>query len=400
MSPRRKARGAVRTGLDEILVRPAPVKGLRLGLVANPTSVTGSLVHAALALRAARGVRLAALFGPEHGIWADAQDLVEVEDSRDPMTGLPVFSLYGRTRAPTAAMLERVDALVYDVQDVGSRYYTFIYTMLHAMEACAQHGKVMVVLDRPNPLGGEDLDGNLLDPQYLSFVGMHPLLVRHGMTAGELARMFAAERHLDLDLRVVRMKGWRRGMHFEDTGLPWVLPSPNMPTVDTAFVYPGGCLVEGTNLSEGRGTTRPFELVGAPWIDPWRLAKDLAKERLPGVVFRPDLLHADLPEARGPALRGRAAPRDGPRAVLLLAHLPPPRPPRAGPGPRPLQLARPSLRVRAREAAHRHPVRDGPGTPGHGERHLAARLLRRLGPRTGGLPSPPRPLPALLKSAC
>jgi uncharacterized protein YbbC (DUF1343 family) len=283
----RRRSGPVRSGLDELIRRPTVVRGLRLGLICNPTTVTSDLVHAALALQKARGVRLAALFGPEHGIWADAQDLVEVGDSRDQRTGLPVFSLYGKTRTPTAAMLEGIDALVFDVQDVGSRYYTFIYTMLYAMEACARHARRLVVLDRPNPLGGEDLDGNLLDPDYLSFVGMHPLIVRHGMTVGELALMFREEGGFDVDLRVVRMRGWRRSMHFEDTGLPWVLPSPNMPTVDTAFVYPGGCLVEGTNLSEGRGTTRPFELVGAPWLDPWGLARDLEKERLPGVAFRP-----------------------------------------------------------------------------------------------------------------
>jgi uncharacterized protein YbbC (DUF1343 family) len=210
-----------------------------------------------------------------------------VEDSRDPLTGLPGFSLYGRTRVPTAEMLRGLDALVFDVQDVGSRYYTFIYTMLHALEACAEHGRVLFVLDRPNPLGGDLLDGNVLEEGFESFVGLHSLAVRHGMTVGELALLFRAERGLDVDLRVVRMRGWRRKMHFEETRLPWVLPSPNMPTVDTAFVYPGGCLVEGTNLSEGRGTTRPFELVGAPWLDPFRLARDLRAERIPGVVWRP-----------------------------------------------------------------------------------------------------------------
>lgn len=277
----------VRSGLDELLDRPRPLKGLRVGLIANPASVTARLEHAALALGREKAFQLTTLFGPEHGIWADAQDLVHVEDSRDAATGLKVFSLYGRTLRPSAEMLADVDALVYDVQDVGSRYYTFVYTMLHAMEACAEHGRLMVVLDRPNPLGGDDLDGNVLDPAFASFVGMHPLATRHGMTAGELALMFRRERGIDVQMLVVRMHGWKRRMHFEDTGLPWVLPSPNMPTVDTAFVYPGGCLVEGTNLSEGRGTTRPFELVGAPWIDPWRLARDLEKEKLPGVRFRP-----------------------------------------------------------------------------------------------------------------
>jgi uncharacterized protein YbbC (DUF1343 family) len=291
----------VRTGLEELLARPGRLRGLHIGLVANPASVTPDLVHASFALRGSRAFRLAALFGPEHGIWADAQDLVEVPDSRDPQTGLPVHSLYGRTRVPTSGMLERLQAIVFDMQDVGSRYYTFIYTMLHVLQACAEAGLPMVVLDRPNPLGGVVVDGNVLDPEYRSFVGLHPLAVRHGMTVGELALLFVRELELDVDLRVVRMKGWRREMHFEDTGLPWVLPSPNMPTVDTAFVYPGGCLIEGTNLSEGRGTTRPFELVGAPWLDPWALARDLERERLPGARFRPVFFtptfhkHAGLP---------------------------------------------------------------------------------------------------------
>ncbi len=274
------------TGLERLLERPEPVRGLRIGLVCNPTSVTSELVHAKIALGERRGIKLAALFGPEHGIAADAQDLIEVGHSRDCATGLPVHSLYGETRVPTRAMLEGLDAMVYDIQDVGSRYYTFIYTMLHVMEACARDKKRLVVLDRPNPLGGDVVDGNLLQLEYLSFVGMHPLVVRHGMTSGELALLFRDELALDVDLHVVPMKGWRQKMHYEDTGLPWVLPSPNMPTVDTAFVYPGGCLIEGTNLSEGRGTTRPFELVGAPWLDAHALASSLASERLPGVRFR------------------------------------------------------------------------------------------------------------------
>jgi uncharacterized protein YbbC (DUF1343 family) len=275
-----------RSGLERLLDRPGPVRGLRVGLVANPSSITAELAHASVALHAKRGVRLVALFGPEHGIAADAQDLVEVGHSRDRETGLPVYSLYGETRVPTPQMLAGVDAMVYDVQDVGSRYYTFVYTMLHVMEACAREKKRVVVLDRPNPLGGSALDGNVLDPAYRSFVGMHPLAVRHGMTVGELALLFKAELALDVDLHVVPMTGWKRGMAFEDTGLPWVMPSPNMPTVDTAWVYPGGCLIEGTNLSEGRGTTRPFELVGAPWLDGPALARAMERERLPGCGFR------------------------------------------------------------------------------------------------------------------
>jgi uncharacterized protein YbbC (DUF1343 family) len=274
------------SGLERLLERPEPVRGMRLGLVVNPASITRDFVHASVALANRRGVKLKALFGPEHGIAAEAQDLVEVGHSRDRETGLPVHSLYGETRVPTPAMLAELDAMLFDVQDVGSRYYTFVYTMLHVMQACARDGKRVVVLDRPNPLGGDVVDGNVLEPEYRSFVGMHTLAVRHGMTPGELALLFRAELALDVELKVVPMKGWRRAMHFEDTGLPWVLTSPNIPTVDTAFVYPGGCLVEGTNLSEGRGTTRPFELVGAPWLDGAALARALERERLPGVRFR------------------------------------------------------------------------------------------------------------------
>ena len=278
----------VRTGLDEILARPRRLAGLRLGLVANPASVTSDLRHATVALKGTRGLKLVTLFGPEHGIWANAQDLVEVDDTRDPRTGLAVHSLYGRTRVPTSGMLAGLDAVVIDLQDVGARYYTYVYTMLYVLEACAREGRKVVVLDRPNPLGGLAVDGNLLDPAFASFVGLHPLPVRHGLTIGELALLFREERALcRWTVEVVRMRGWKRAMAFEDTGLPWVQPSPNMPTVDTAFVYPGACLIEGTNLSEGRGTTRPFEIVGAPWLDPWALAPTLEREKLPGVRFRP-----------------------------------------------------------------------------------------------------------------
>jgi uncharacterized protein YbbC (DUF1343 family) len=294
----------VGSGLDQLLRRPSVLRGLRFGLVANPASVTKRLTPAAIELSRAKGLRLRALFGPEHGVWADAQDLVEVGDSRDPRTGLPVHSLYGPTRVPTPEMLAGLDAVVFDMQDVGARYYTFAYTLLHVLEACAREGRRVVVLDRPNPLGGVAVEGNSLDPAFASFVGLHPLPVRHGLTLGELAFLFREERNLDVDLTVIRMKGWRRAMTFEETGLPWVMPSPNMPTVDTAFVYPGGCLVEGTNLSEGRGTTRPFELVGAPWIDPWALAKDLDREGLPGASFRPVFFTPTFQKYAGKACGG------------------------------------------------------------------------------------------------
>jgi uncharacterized protein YbbC (DUF1343 family) len=283
----RRVRHKVESGLEALLSKPGDLRGVRIGLVANPASVNRSLVHASLLLHTSRAFRLVALFGPEHGLWANAQDLVEVEDGHDPPTGLPVHSLYGRTRVPTEKMLEGIDAVVVDLQDVGARYYTFVYTMLHVLEACARFGRRVVVLDRPNPLGGLATEGNVLEEAYRSFVGLHPLPARHGLTIGELARLFRHERGLDLELRVIPMRGFRRHMDFEATGLPWIPTSPNMPTVDTAFVYPGGCLVEGTNLSEGRGTTRPFELFGAPWIDAWTLARDMAREKIPGALFRP-----------------------------------------------------------------------------------------------------------------
>jgi uncharacterized protein YbbC (DUF1343 family) len=216
--------------------------------------------------------------------------MAAVEGERDPRTGVPVHSLYGATAAslrPSPEALRGLDALVFDVQDVGARYYTYQATMLLCMEAAAAAGIGFVVLDRPNPIGGAAVEGPRLRPGFESFCGPHDLAVRHGLTVGELALLFRAERGLDLDLEVVACEGWRRGVLFRETGLPWVIPSPNMPTPETALVYPGTCLLEGTNLSEGRGTTRPFEWLGAPWLDGARLADDLARERLPGVRFRP-----------------------------------------------------------------------------------------------------------------
>ncbi len=264
--------------------------GRRVGLVANPTSVTRALVHAADLLHAAPGVRLVALFGPEHGVRGDAQYMAAVGAERDLRTGLPVHSLYGDTPAslrPTREQLDGLDVLVFDVQDVGARYYTYQATMLLCMEAAAEAGKAFVVLDRPNPIGGVLVEGPGLRPGFESFCGLHDVAVRHGLTVGELAALFREERRLDLELTVIPCRGWRRRFSFRDTGLAWIQPSPNMPTPETALVYPGMCLLEGTNLSEGRGTTKPFELFGAPWLDGHRLAEDLAREGLPGIRFRP-----------------------------------------------------------------------------------------------------------------
>lgn len=284
---------SVRIGLDNLLDSSSRLAGLtagaRVGLVAHPASVDAALRHTIDRLIDDRRLRLTRLFAPEHGVRGEAQDMETVTESEDPRTGLPVVSLYGAAESslrPTAEALEGLDAVIYDLQDVGSRYYTFVYTLSYVMEACAEAGIPVVVLDRPNPIGGSAIEGPVLDPAYASFVGRYPIPVRHGMTTAELATMFREAFGVRADLRIVPLTGWRRRQYFEDTGLPWVAPSPNMPTVDTAVVYPGGCLVEGTNLSEGRGTTLPFQLLGAPWIDGALWAETLRRERLPGVAFR------------------------------------------------------------------------------------------------------------------
>jgi uncharacterized protein YbbC (DUF1343 family) len=278
----------VKTGLEALLEeRPSRLKGARIALIANPASVDSRLNHSVDLFYARKDLRLMLILGPEHGARGEAQDQIEMEDSSDEATGLPVYSLYGKSLIPTAEMIRDVDTLVFDLQDVGSRYYTFIYTMAYAMQACARDGKRMVVLDRPNPISGIAVQGNILDLRYSSFVGLYPLAVRHGMTSGELALLINKEFHIQCRLEVVAMQGWRRSMWFDRTGLPWVNPSPNMPTLETATVYPGGCLIEATNLSEGRGTTRPFEFIGAPYVKPRPFVEKLEKERLRGVSFRP-----------------------------------------------------------------------------------------------------------------
>lgn len=278
----------VRTGLETLLVNhPRLLKGNRVGLIAHQASVDSTHRHAIDLVSALRGVRLAALFAPEHGLWGVAQDHARIPNARDPRTGCRIWSLYGRQRAPTPEMLRSLDLLVLDLQDVGARYYTFIWTMALTLATCARAGIPLMVLDRPNPLGGVKVEGNVLDPRFVSFVGLYAIPVRHGLTIGELANLFNRQYRLGCRLQVIPMNGWRRAMAWEDTGLPWIAPSPNMPAPDTARVYPGACLLEGTNLSEGRGTTRPFEYLGAPFMDPHRWAGALNRLDLPGVYFRP-----------------------------------------------------------------------------------------------------------------
>jgi uncharacterized protein YbbC (DUF1343 family) len=279
----------VLTGLDLVdKLWPRDLRGARVGLVAHPASTNHRIQHAVDIFRSSKKSRFTALFGPQHGIFGQTQDnMVEWEGFRDPASGLPVYSLYGNTRKPRPEMLADVDVLVIDLQDVGSRYYTFIWTMELCMQASHEAGKSVIVLDRPNPIGGHLAEGPVLKPEFASFVGLRPLPVRHGMTIGEITTYLRDAFYPGLDCRVIKMQKWKRKMWFDQTGLPWVMPSPNMPTLDTALVYPGMCLLEGTNISEGRGTTRPFEIFGAPYIHPETIINVLKELKLPGVVFRP-----------------------------------------------------------------------------------------------------------------
>lgn len=301
---------AVRLGLERLLTDDrALLRGRRVGLICNASTITSGVEHGADLFAAATDFRLTRLFGPEHGVRGDAQDMIPVEgESIDRLTGIPVHSLYGkeeRSLWPTEESLAGLDVLVFDVQDVGARYYTFAYTMAHAMEVAGRLGLPVVVCDRPNPIGGLLVQGNVVRDGFRSFVGRYPLANRHGLTVGELAHWFRDTQGISCEVHVVPMDGWRRGMSFSDTGLPWVLPSPNMPTPDTALVYPGQCFFEGTTWSEGRGHTRPFEVVGAPNVDgaAWakRSAAILRGAGCEGAVLRPLVFrptfhkHAGLP---------------------------------------------------------------------------------------------------------
>ena len=281
----------MRTGLEKLLGNPKRWLGkARVGLVTNPTGVDRFLRPAIDLLHGHPDVNLRLLFGPEHGIRGTAQDMIGVADARDPVTGLPEFSLYGKTfdsLSPTLAQLAQIDALLFDIQDIGARYYTYAATMALCMRAAKAAEVKVVVLDRPNPINGAQIEGGGLDPGLENFCALYPVPQRHGMTIGELAQLYNETFGIGCELEVARCEGWRRDWFFDECELPWVMPSPNMPTLDTAIVYPGMCLLEGTNLSEGRGTTRPFELFGAPFIDARKLAEELRRYELPGVMFRP-----------------------------------------------------------------------------------------------------------------
>jgi uncharacterized protein YbbC (DUF1343 family) len=279
----------VQTGLERFLAHPpAWAFEKRLGLLCNPASVDSGLTHARELINNRLPGRLKALFSPQHGFFAEKQDnMIESDDLIDPVLKIPVFSLYGKTRIPTPKMLDSIDVLIVDLQDAGTRVYTFIYTLSYCMETARSIGKKIVVLDRPNPVGGTRIEGNCLKQECASFVGRFPIPMRHGLTIAELARLFNDHFKIECDLEVIPMAGWRRQMYYPDTGLPWVAPSPNLPTPYSAMVYPGQVIWEGTNVSEGRGTTQPFEIFGAPFFDTEKILSAIGGRHLPGALLRP-----------------------------------------------------------------------------------------------------------------
>lgn len=298
----------VTPGLDRLLADPATwLKGKRVGLVVNHTSVAQDGLPAFVHFHRHPDFELVKLFAPEHGLYGVDQDMVDVDDSTEPTTGLPIVSLYGKDHdslTPDPALMQDIDTLVFDIQDIGSRYYTFIYTLANCMITCKEAGVPVVVCDRPNPINGVQVEGNLVREGWHSFVGQYSLPNRHGMTVGELAHWFNDHIGIGCDLTVIPMQNWKREMWYDQTGLLWVSPSPNMPTPSTATVYPGMCLIEGTQLSEGRGTTLPFELCGAPGIEAHRLADALAKENLPGILFRPQYFKPQFQKCAGQVCGG------------------------------------------------------------------------------------------------
>ncbi len=275
------------TGLEHALESPSRhLSGRRLGLLTNPSGVDSKLRSTIDLFAAHPDLDLRALFGPEHGVRGEAQAGEHVADGVDARAGLPVHSLYGETQAPTSDMLAGIDTMVIDLQDIGVRYATYVSAVAHVLTACDCTGVGVVVLDRPNPLGGRYVAGNILDPEFASFVGIHTMPTCHGLTIGEFARLWSRDHDLAAPA-IIPMRGWKRAMTYDATALPWVLPSPNLPTLDSVRMYPATCLIEGTPLSEGRGTTRPFEIIGAPWLDPHELADAIHRHDYPGIAARP-----------------------------------------------------------------------------------------------------------------
>lgn len=275
----------VKNGVDNIEKYAAVFEKKRLGLITGPSGVNKSLRSTVEVIH--NMFELTALYSPEHGLMGNIPAGKHVDSYIDERTGIKVYSLYGKLKKPTDDMLKDIDVLVMDLQDIGSRYYTYLYTMTYAMQSCAENDKVFVLLDRVNPINGNDVEGNILDIQFKSFVGMYPIVQRYGLTMGELAQFINEEFDIRCQLEIAKVEGWKREMYYDETDLIWVQPSPNIPTLDTAVLYNGTCLFEGTNISEGRGTTKPFEMIGAPWLDAYRLSDLMNGKKLPGVVFRP-----------------------------------------------------------------------------------------------------------------
>jgi uncharacterized protein YbbC (DUF1343 family) len=314
----------VTSGAEVLLAQPAAnLAGKRLGLVANPSSVTRSLHSVPTLLHQHSTLNLVALYGPEHGVRGEAQAGDHVDSAVDPATGLPMFSLYGETEKPTAEMLAPIDAMLVDMQDIGARFTTYISTVANLIDACAEHGTDVVILDRPNPLPGNTVAGNVLDPTYRSFVGCHTIPVVHGLTIGEFARLYARDSGLP-EPEVIRLQDWSRDLWYDQCDLPWVLPSPNLPTLDSTTVFPATCFIEGTNLSEGRCTTRPFEFIGAPYVDADTLTDALRELALPGFAFRPVWFQPSFSKHAGTVCGGvqvYVTDRDNGDAVALGVHI-------------------------------------------------------------------------------
>ncbi|MBE5968353.1 MAG: DUF1343 domain-containing protein [Lachnospiraceae bacterium] len=312
----------MKLGIDQMNQWLPVLEGKRVGLITNPTGVNQNLVSTIDVLK--EKVNLVRLYSPEHGVRGDIQAGEVVENYIDESTSLPVITLYGKNKKPTKEMLDDIDVLAMDIQDVGSRLYTYLYTMSYCMQGCAICGKTFVLFDRPNPIGGERVEGNIIKEGFTSFVGLHPIPYRYGLTIGELAAFFNKEFNIQCDLKVIPMEGWTRNMYYEDTKLAWILPSPNMPTVDTAVVYNSTCLFEGTNISEGRGTTKPFEFIGAPWLNAWKLSDTLNALNLEGVLFRPVFFTPTFSKHTGALCKGvqlHVTDRDRFLAVKTGLHL-------------------------------------------------------------------------------
>jgi uncharacterized protein YbbC (DUF1343 family) len=293
----------IKIGLEKLIENSGDLQGKRIGLITNPTGINRSFKSTIDVIADLDNVHLTALYSVEHGVRGDGQAGEKIETYIDPKTNVPVYSLYGETERPTYEMLKDIDILVYDIQDVGVRFYTYISTLAYTMEAAKQYDIAYIVLDRPNPITGK-VEGSVLQEGFSSFVGVYPVAARYGLTVGELAQYYNGHFKIGCRLQVFQMQGWTRDTWFDQTGLPWVAPSPNLPTIESVILYPGTCFLEGTNISEGRGTTKPFELFGAPWMDGEVIAEALNSQSISGVAFRPTYFKPTFSKHAGELVNG------------------------------------------------------------------------------------------------